>query len=193
MDITGSANLSANNSKNTKQGFRFYKSGSSSPVPPPHRVLSNPSLVSESGESPSASVHQLRRTNSSSSSVDPKLLQIVRRITTSTPSLLSAAGGNRASQQARTNNITAVTNSVLEKHREYKRKDLGWVRSGVEGALGVLAAEAGNSSDNNSSKKRRAPTSIPIGGGLSTNTSVATQTQISTLNIQPQIIQNTII
>lgn len=176
MDITGSANLSANNNKNTKQGFRFYKSGSSSPVPPPHRVLSNPSLVSEPGESPSASVHQLRRTNSSSSSsVDPKLLQIVRRITTSTPSLLSAAGGNRASQQARTNNITAVTNSVLEKHREYKRKDLGWVRSGVEGALGVLAAEASNSSDNNSSKKRRAPTSIPIGGGLSTDTSVATQ------------------
>eukprot|EP00577_Skeletonema_sp_RCC1716_P031303 CAMPEP_0113403304 /NCGR_PEP_ID=MMETSP0013_2-20120614/17753_1 /TAXON_ID=2843 ORGANISM="Skeletonema costatum, Strain 1716" /NCGR_SAMPLE_ID=MMETSP0013_2 /ASSEMBLY_ACC=CAM_ASM_000158 /LENGTH=89 /DNA_ID=CAMNT_0000288767 /DNA_START=24 /DNA_END=290 /DNA_ORIENTATION=+ /assembly_acc=CAM_ASM_000158 len=84
-------------SQNTKQGFRFYKSGSTSPVPPGtatnnpllHRVPSNPSLISESEQ-------QLRRSNSSSSSsVDPKLLQIVKRITTSTPSLLIAStGGN---------------------------------------------------------------------------------------------------
>lgn len=164
--------------QNTKQGFRFYKSGSTSPVPPTftnplHRVPSNPSLISESGESSS-----FRRTNSSTSSaVDPKLLQIVKRITTSTPSLLiAAAGGNKASQQARNNNIAAVTNLVLEKHREYKRKDIGWVRSGVEGALSVLATEsaatASNSDTNNSNnKKRKVPTSIPIGGGSNVSTS----------------------
>ena len=170
MDTSASQNTS-------KQGFRFYKSGSTSPVPPGtatnnplHRVPSNPSLISESGE--------LRRTNSSSSSsVDPKLLQIVKRITTSTPSLLIAStGGNKSSQQARNNNITAVTNLVLEKHREYKRKDIGWVRSGVEGALSVLATEsaaiASNNSDTNTNnKKRRAPTSIPIGGGSNISSS----------------------
>lgn len=155
---------------NTKQGFRFYKSGSTSPAPPPHRVLSNPSLASEPGESPS--FHQLLQANSSSSppsAVDPKLLQIVKRITTSTPSLLIASsGGNRASQQARSNNLTAIVSLVLEKHREYKRKELSWVRSGVEGALNVLANESDNSSsDTNSGKKRRASTSIPIGGGSS--------------------------
>lgn len=174
-----------------KQGFRFYKSGSTSPVPPTtstknpllHRVPSNPSfLISESGGESSS---LFRRTNSSSSTssaaVDPKLLQIVKRITTSTPSLLiassSSAGGNKASQQARNNNIAAVTNLVLEKHREYKRKDIGWVRSGVEGALSVLAtteSTTGSNSDttnSNNNKKRKVPTSIPIGGGSNVSTS----------------------
>lgn len=172
--------MDTSTSQNNKQGFRFYKSGSTSPVPnPPHRVTSNPSLISESaGETRSFLHQQLRRTNSSTSlsAVDPKLLQIVKRITTSTPSLLIAsasAGGNKASQQARSNNITAVTNLVLENHREYKRKDIGWVRSGVEGALSVLAAElAGDASgDTNSNRKRRAPTSIPIGGGSNISSS----------------------
>ena len=175
-------------SQNPKQGFRFYKSGSTSPVPPttanpPHRVPSNPSLVPESGESPSLSQQPFRRTSSSaSSSVDPKLLQIVKRITSNTPSLLtSSTGGNKASQQARNNNLTAVTNLVLEKHREYKRKDINWVRGGVAGALGVLATEAAannsattaNSDSNGNSKKRRAPSSIPIGGGSNISSSTA--------------------
>ncbi|KAL7446366.1 hypothetical protein ACHAXM_010152 [Skeletonema potamos] len=177
--------MDTSTTQNTKQGFRFYKSGSISPVPPsnpPHRVSSNPSLVSESGESPSFLPQQLRRTNSSTSSsspaVDPKLLQIVKRITTSTQSLLIAStGGNKASQQARSNNIAAITNLVLDKHREYKRKDISWVRSGVEGALSVLATEsAGNSisGDTNSNKKRRAPTTIPIGGGSNISSNPST-------------------
>lgn len=172
--------MDTSSSQNTKQGFRFYKSGSTSPVPPTttnllNRVPSNPSLISEPESSSSVLQQQLRRTNSASSA-DPKLLQIVKRITTSTPSLLIAsAGGNKASQQARNNNITAVTNLVLEKHREYKRKDIGWVRSGVEGALSVLATEStvnATSTDTNiNNKKRRAPTSIPIGGGSTTASS----------------------
>jgi ribosome biogenesis ATPase len=178
--------MDTSTTQNTTQGFRFYKSGSTSPVPPsnpPHRVPSNPSLISESGESPSFLQQQLRRTNSFTSSssslaVDPKLLQIVKRITTSTPSLLIAsAGGNKASQQARNNNITAVTNLVLDKHREYKRKDISWVRSGVEGALSVLATESAGSaisSDTNSNKKRRAPTTIPIGGGSNISSNPST-------------------
>ena len=54
---------------------------------------------------------------------------------------------------------------MLDKHREYRRKDREAVRSGVEGVLKELAGETNNNSGggsaNSGAKKRR----IPLGGG----------------------------
>ena len=107
--------------------------------------------------------------------MDPKLFQVVKRIISSTPSLLvSSGGGGKTTQQARKNNIAAVTSLVLDRHREYKRKDINWVKSGIEGALGALGSAAASNSNNNSntaaatagnSKKRKSSSIVPVGGG----------------------------
>lgn len=106
--------------------------------------------------------------------MDAKLFQIVKKLTASTPSLLisTKSGGSKSTQQSRKNNIQAVTSLVLERHREYRRKDLEWVRSGVEGALSALGSSPLNSNNSNvggatvsGSKKRRASSLIPVGGG----------------------------
>ena len=203
-----------------KQGFRFNKSGSVSPIPPPQappssssssssslsssssssaaasspgqqqqrqlplptlpsldRVPSHPSLISESFASiPAASVSALNSGYISAASlgggdssstaptgVDAKLYHIVKRIVQSTPSLLiTSAGTNKASQQSRKNNAQAVTSIVLEKHREYRRKELTLVRTGVDGALFHLG-ETDSFSTNG--KKRRASAVVSVGGG----------------------------
>ena len=100
------------------------------------------------------------------------MYHIVRRIVSSTPSLLVGNGGNRASLQSRRNSASAVTDLVLERHREYRRKDPGWVRSCVEGAILSLGSCSGSGSGSGgqgggggSPGKRRAPASVPIGGG----------------------------
>ena len=79
--------------------------------------------------------------------------------------------GNKASQQARKNNIQAVTSIVLEKHREYRRKDSNWVKSGVEGALIALSSSA--LSEGTGNKKRRASATVPVGGGSVNNNELA--------------------
>ena len=203
-----------------KQGFRFNKSGSVSPIPPPQappssssssssslsssssssaaasspgqqhqrqlplptlpsldRVPSHPSLISESFASiPAASVSALNSGYISAASlgggdssstaptgVDAKLYHIVKRIVQSTPSLLiTSAGTNKVSQQSRKNNAQAVTSIVLEKHREYRRKELTLVRAGVDGALFHLG-ETDSFSTNG--KKRRASAVVSVGGG----------------------------
>jgi len=108
------------------------------------------------------------------SGVDAKLFQIVKKLTASTPSLLisTKSGGSKSTQQSRKNKIQAVTSLVLERHREYRRKDLEWVRSGVEGALSALGSSPLNSNNNkvggdvaSGSKRRRASSLIPVGGG----------------------------
>mmetsp|Transcript_30424 Transcript_30424/g.51868 ORF Transcript_30424/g.51868 Transcript_30424/m.51868 type:complete len:1068 (-) Transcript_30424:96-3299(-) len=164
-----------------KQGFRFYKSGSASSL---QRVPSHPSLISESSTTSVVENHPNSLSSAAGAGgaplgVDSKLYQVVKRITSSTPSLLiSASAGNKASQQARKNNIQAVTSLVLEKHREYRRKDLNWVKNGVEGALLALGSSSSGSNKHNNNKsgssgggaennkKRRASSSIvPLGGG----------------------------
>ncbi len=95
--------------------------------------------------------------------MDAKLYHIVKRIVQSTPSLLiTSAGTNKASQQSRKNNAQAVTSIVLEKHREYRRKELNWVRAGVDAALFHLGDTASFSTNG---KKRRASAVVPVGGG----------------------------
>lgn len=100
-----------------KQGFRFHKSGSVSPIPPPPqsvqqqreeeqqqrptfaRIPSHPTLISEisssssssySSASPSACIGSGASAGGeiSPSGVDPKLHHIIKRITSCTPSLL---------------------------------------------------------------------------------------------------------
>ena len=78
---------------------------------------------------------------------------------------ITTGNNNKSSQQARKNNTTAITSIVLEKHREYRRKEIAWVKSGIDKTLVYLATttNSGGGNNNNNSKKRRA--SIPIGGG----------------------------
>ena len=90
---------------NIKQGFRFHKSGNISPIPP-----------SSSHTQSSTTTRQLSRSNSNSSggdnissgqgegrtqqqqlqlpsNIDHKLYQIIKRITSNTPSLLVCSSG----------------------------------------------------------------------------------------------------
>lgn len=69
---------------------------------------------------------------------------------------------------ARENNIQAVTRLVLEKHREYKRKDIGVVRCGVEGALLALgSSNSGGGVCVGGGKKRKSL--VQVGGGSNVN------------------------
>ena len=89
-----------NNNNNTKQGFRFHKSGSVSPIPPPSQlsIVRPPSappalLISSSEATTTTSTATAADSNNNTSTptpvgVDPKLYQIVKRIVASTPSLL---------------------------------------------------------------------------------------------------------
>jgi len=78
--------------------------------------------------------------------------------------------GNKASQQSRKNNIQAVTSLVLEKHREYRRKDLNWVKSGVEGALAALGSSAGGNGSDGKKRRVSTTTTVPVGGGSNNDT-----------------------
>ena len=81
---------------------------------------------------------------------------------------------------------------VLEKHREYRRKELDWVRKGVEGALIYLGNNNSNiggvtsvvGSDNNK-KRRNSSTIVPIGGG-STNITITSDTDKTQLLSPPK-------
>ena len=96
-------------SNNTKQGFRFHKSGNISPIPPS-------SSSSHTQSSSTTTTQQLSRSNSNSNSgdnispgpggegrqqlqlpsnIDHKLYQIIKRITSNTPSLLCSSGKSR--------------------------------------------------------------------------------------------------
>ena len=92
--------------------------------------------------------------------------------------------GNKASQQARKNNTQAVISLVLEKHREYRRKDRNWVREGVELALLALGSSDGRSDGDNVSenKKRRVATVIEVGGGSRCNNSSKNNDDTTTTN-----------
>ena len=154
-----------------KGGFRFYKSGSSSAPSSraPSRSGSPHPSTGPSDGGPAAALREASAALSSGQSappgVDPKVYHIVRRIAASTPSLLvGGSGGGKASQQSRRNSVEAVTDLVLERHREYRRKDPGWVRSSVEGAVLSLGS-AGGGNGGGSPGKRRASASIPVGGG----------------------------
>ena len=97
-------------SNNTKQGFRFHKSGNISPIPPS-------SSSSHTQSSSTTTTQQLSRSNSNSNSgdnispgpggegrqqlqlpsnIDHKLYQIIKRITSNTPSLLVCSSGKVA-------------------------------------------------------------------------------------------------
>jgi len=115
-----------------KQGFRFHKSGSVSPIPPPppslttpttpalsqpsqqhhmpypqqapslERIPSHPTLISEvlsSTSSYSSSTSTVFIGDIAPSGVDPKLYQIVKRITSCTPSLLISSSSSSGTMQ----------------------------------------------------------------------------------------------
>ena len=119
-----------------KQGFRFHKSGSVSPIPPPpppsslttttttttpalsqpsqqhhmpypqqapslERIPSHPTLISElsSSSSHSSSTVFIGGGDIAPSGVDPKLYQIVKRITSYTPSLLISSSSSSGTMQ----------------------------------------------------------------------------------------------
>eukprot|EP00804_Cyclotella_cryptica_P009958 CCRYP_015401-RB/>CCRYP_015401-RB protein AED:0.06 eAED:0.06 QI:124/0.75/0.6/1/0.75/0.6/5/200/1001 len=169
------------------QGYRFHQSGSISPIHPGALPSSAGSL------SRSPSLPTLLPTTSSSSftntTIDPKLYQIVRRITSATPSLLILGNNNsKTNQLSRKNAVNSILETVLERHREYRRKEKDTVRSGVEGVLRELTAAAAaesNSAVRNGgdagAKKRR----VPVGGG-SEPVSVAGETESTSKRIKKE-------
>jgi len=101
MDQTTTTAIQQHPPSNAKQGFRFHKSGNISPIPP---------SSSHNQSSSSSTTHQLSRSNSNSggdtspglgearqlqlpSNIDHKLYQIIKRITSNTPSLLVCSSG----------------------------------------------------------------------------------------------------
>lgn len=133
------------------QGYRFHKTGSASPIHPNNSSTS------------------LSRSNSSnnirlpSNSTDPKLNQIVRKIISTTPSLL--VNSNSKNNAAARNATNAIVDIIYEKHREYRRKEREVVVKGVDIVIGEILAENNNNSNNSNSstsgKKRR----VAVGGG----------------------------
>ena len=103
MDQTTTTAIQHPPNNNIKQGFRFHKSGNISPIPP----------SSSHNQTSSTTTQQLSRSNSNSgadisptpgpgegrqqlqlpSNIDHKLYQIVKRITSNTPSLLVTSSG----------------------------------------------------------------------------------------------------
>ncbi|KAL7554395.1 hypothetical protein ACHAWF_017842 [Thalassiosira exigua] len=73
--------------------------------------------------------------------------------------------GSKASQQARRNSVQAVISLVLERHREYRRRDANWLRGGVEGALLALCAGEGRGGSGSDRKRRASAPAVPLGGG----------------------------
>ncbi|KAL7486363.1 hypothetical protein ACHAW6_011945 [Cyclotella cf. meneghiniana] len=145
------------------QGHRFRKSGSTSPI----SRAAPPVVGNYLSRSPSLPL-LIPTTSASSSSiansaVDPKLYQIVRKITASTPSLLISGNSHtKTAQLSRKNAVQSLVEIVLERHREYRRKDTEWVKCGVEGALRELAAAENNDAGRDVGRKRRR---VPVGGG----------------------------
>jgi len=95
-------------SNNTKQGFRFHKSGNISPIPPSsssHNQTSQPQQLSSLSRSNSNSGDtgegrditlvpgEGRQQLQLPSNIDHKLYQIIKRITSNTPSLLVCSSG----------------------------------------------------------------------------------------------------
>jgi SpoVK/Ycf46/Vps4 family AAA+-type ATPase len=136
------------------QGYRFHKSGSTSPIRPPTNSLS----LSRSNSG------VLARSNSVNSlSSDSKLHQIVRKIIAQTPSLLV---GGKSSHQATRNATSAIVDIIYEKHREYRRKEKEGIVRAVDVCVAEILAESNSgdistSANNSSGKKRR----VAVGGG----------------------------
>lgn len=87
---------------NTKQGFRFHKSGNISPIPPSSlstqqlsRSNSNSSNTGEGRDiSPGSGEGRIQQQQLQlPSNIDHKLYQIIKRITSNTPSLLVCSSG----------------------------------------------------------------------------------------------------
>ncbi|KAL7517336.1 hypothetical protein ACHAWX_002266 [Stephanocyclus meneghinianus] len=137
------------------QGHRFRKSGSTSPI----SRAAPPVVGNYLSRSPSLPL----LIPTTSSAVDPKLFQIVRKITASTPSLLISGNSHtKTAQLSRKNAVQSLVEIVLERHREYRRKDTEWIKCGVEGALRELAAAENNDVGRDVGGKRRR---VPVGGG----------------------------
>jgi ribosome biogenesis ATPase len=98
-------------------------------------------------------------------------------MTSDTPSLLlsNATNNNKSStmqQQQRKRNANAVLEELLDKHREYRRKDVNRVRRGVEVALAHLGGKNGvgtrgtaSSSNGGGGRKGWAAAVVRVGGG----------------------------
>ena len=96
MDQTTTA-IQQQQPNNTKQGFRFHKSGNILPIPPSSQVqkLSRSNSNSNSGDiSPTSGPGEGRQLQLPSN-IDHKLYQIIKRITSNTPSLLCSSGKSR--------------------------------------------------------------------------------------------------
>ena len=96
----------------TKQGFRFHKSGSISPIPSPSSVVHQPSQQQQLALHTTSGSHSTTTESSNSSTrgggggssgieiqtlptgIDHKLYQIVKRIVVATPSLLISSSSS---------------------------------------------------------------------------------------------------
>ena len=86
-------------SNNTKQGFRFHKSGNISPIPPSSSTQPSTTTTqklsrsnSNTGDIPTSGTGEGRQLQLPSN-IDHKLYQIIKRITSNTPSLLVCSSG----------------------------------------------------------------------------------------------------
>ena len=101
--------------------------------------------------------------------------------------LLTPGNNNtKTVQQSRKNNTQAIINILLDKHREYRRKELYWVKNSVDKiwvVLGSCSAQLEANSGGN--KKRRASSSVvPVGEGSSSSTIV--ESNSNNLSSSPQ-------
>ena len=102
MDQTTTA-IQQQQPNNTKQGFRFHKSGNISPIPPSSshtQSSSQPQKLSRSNSNNSGDISPgsgegktQQKQLQLPSNIDHKLYQIIKRITSNTPSLLVTSSG----------------------------------------------------------------------------------------------------
>jgi len=83
---------------------------------------------------------------------------------------------NKAKAATRKSNTNAITTLILEKHREYQRKEINTLKGSVDKILVLLGntntnTNSGDKQGSGGAKKRRA--SIPIGGGSNNNNSTS--------------------
>ena len=150
-------------------GYRFHKTGSASPIHPN-------SSISRSNSS--NSIHNR-------SNPDPKLNQIVRKIISTTPSLLVNSKSNTAAKNA----TNAIVDIIYEKHREYRRKEREVVVKGVDCVIGEILAENSNNNNSttNTSGKRR---QVAVGGGSDSaveneSKRIKSEGIVSAINLEP--------
>ncbi|EJK55155.1 hypothetical protein THAOC_25143, partial [Thalassiosira oceanica] len=123
----------------TKQGFRFYKSGPAGSTSAP-----GSRAPSRSGSPhPADGGSSVRRDQHAPRGVRGAVLdRWPDRAGRGRPEGVPHRPPDNQLDSSRRNSVAAVTSLVLERHREYRRKDPNWVRTSVEGAVLSLGSAA---------------------------------------------------